>query len=191
METIILASNNNHKIIEIADILKSKYKVIGLKEAGFDDIIDETGDTFFLNAYKKAYTVFKKLKTPVIADDSGLCVDSLNGAPGVISARFGGSGLNDKDRYELLLKQMENITFREARFVCNIVMIFSEYNYYSVQEECTGLITREPLGANGFGYDPIFYLKEYKQTMAQLDSSIKNTISHRAKALNSLLKIIG
>jgi XTP/dITP diphosphohydrolase len=190
MKEIILATNNNNKKKEFASLLGSNIKLKTLKEINFNEKIIEDGKSFIENAIKKCETVYKKIKKPVIADDSGLCVEALNEAPGIYSARYGGQDLNDKQRYQYLLSQIKNIKNLSASFVCALVLYFNENRIYIIQEEVKGQITFTPRGNNGFGYDPVFYIPELKKTMAELSDNEKNKISHRGKASLILKNII-
>ncbi|WP_251862040.1 XTP/dITP diphosphatase [Clostridium sp. Marseille-Q2269] len=187
---VIVASNNKDKIREIKQILKEfNIDAISMKEAGIDMDIVEDGNTFLENAYKKASTIHKILPNyMVIADDSGLMVDALNGAPGIYSARFAGEHGNYKKNNEKLLKELEGKQEEErtAKFVCAIVFIIDVDNVIKVQGEINGVIREKEEGQDGFGYDPLFYVPEYKKTFAQMDSQIKNSISHRGKAFEKL-----
>lgn len=194
MKKLILASNNENKIKEIKDILSPlNVQVISLKEAGVNVEVEEDGKTFMENAYKKAkeiYDIVSNEDYMVLADDSGLTVEALNGAPGVYSARFAGEHGNTKKNNEKLLMLMQNISDRRAKFICNMVLIINEKNVIRVQGEVEGLIIKEENGENGFGYDPLFYIPEYKMTFGQMDSKTKNLISHRKKALINLEEAI-
>lgn len=185
---IIAATKNKNKLREFGEILKG-FEIISQEEAGIDIDVEETGTTFEENSYLKAKAIFDATGICAIADDSGLCVDALEGAPGVYSARYGGEGLSDEDRVELLLENMENISDdrRTARFVSVITMVDDE-GVLTARGECEGMIARAPLGENGFGYDPVFYVEQYKKTMAQISSNEKNAISHRGKALEIFAK---
>ncbi|MBV7274360.1 XTP/dITP diphosphatase [Clostridiaceae bacterium UIB06] len=190
MNRLIVASNNVKKIKEIKAILaKYPIDVLSLKEAGIDIDVEEDGNTFIENSYKKASEIYKIVnKSMVLADDSGLMVDCLDGAPGVYSARFAGEHGNDKKNNEKLLKLLEGkkIEEREAKFVCAMVLIIDDSTVVKVQGEIKGRIIDEEKGENGFGYDPLFYVPEYDMTFAEMNSEIKNSISHRAKALKKL-----
>ena len=182
----IIATNNEKKKKELSAILENiNIDAISLSQAGITAKIEETGATFEENALLKAREICKIANMPTIADDSGLMVEDLNGEPGVFSARYGGEKCkNDADRYNFLLKNMENIKDnRKAKFVCCIACVFEDGKAFTVMGECEGEILFEPRGQKGFGYDPVFYLKQYDKTMAEIDSDIKNKISHRAKAL--------
>lgn len=187
---VIVASNNKDKIREIKEILK-KFNIdaLSMKEAGIDIDIEEDGNTFMENAYKKAATIHEILpKYMVIADDSGLMVDALNGAPGIYSARFAGEHGNYKKNNQKLLRELDGkkVEERKAKFVCSIVVIIDKDNVIKVQGEINGIIGEKEIGEDGFGYDPLFYIPEYKKTFAQMDSQTKNSISHRGKALKIL-----
>ncbi|APH14877.1 non-canonical purine NTP pyrophosphatase, RdgB/HAM1 family [Clostridium sporogenes] len=187
---VIVASNNKDKIREIKEILK-KFNIdaLSMKEAGIDIDIEEDGNTFMQNAYKKAATIYEILpKYMVIADDSGLMVDALNGAPGIYSARFAGEHGNYKKNNQKLLRELDGkkVEERKAKFVCSIVFIIDKDNVIKVQGEINGIIGEKEIGEDGFGYDPLFYIPEYKKTFAQMDSQTKNSISHRGKALKIL-----
>lgn len=190
MKELIIASNNKGKIQEIKEILnKYKLNIISQKEAGVDIEVDENGSTFMENAYKKAYEIYRlKNDSIVIADDSGLMVDALDGAPGIYSARFAGEHGNSEKNNEKLLELLKGVPFekRKAKFVCAIVLIIDDKTVIRAQGEVHGYITEEARGKDGFGYDPLFYVQEYNKTFAEITSDEKNTISHRARALKKL-----
>lgn len=180
----VLASKNPNKLKEMQEILSGLgVEVISEPEAGVDVEVEETGSTFEENAVLKAKAVCKASGLPAIADDSGLCVDALGDGPGVYSARYGGPGLNDKGRYELLLDGMRGQLDRGARFVSCVCCIFPDGGGIGARGECAGLIAHAPRGEGGFGYDPIFLVPELKKTFAQLTAEEKNAVSHRGKAL--------
>lgn len=182
----VLASKNPDKIKEMGAILSDLgVEVISETEAGVDIEVEESGETFEENAVLKAKAVCKASGLPAIADDSGLCVSALGGGPGVYSARYGGPGLNDKGRYELVLNGMRGQTDRSAKFVSCICCIFPDGGGIGARGECEGLITHAPLGEGGFGYDPIFLVSGTKKTFAQMTAEEKNAVSHRGKALAS------
>lgn len=182
---LVIASNNKGKIAEMKDLLHDlDVDILSQSEAGFYEDVEENGTTFMDNARIKASAASKALKCAVIADDSGLEVDSLNGEPGVYSARYTGNhDDSDEDRYRYLLKKMEGITDRSARFVCSICCILEDGTEISARGTCEGSILESPQGNGGFGYDPVFQPVGYDQSMAEL-GEIKQTISHRANALN-------
>lgn len=180
---IIAATKNKNKLREFGEILKG-FEIISQEEAGIDIEVEETGTTFEENSLLKAQAIYEKSGIPAIADDSGLCVDALNGEPGVYSARYGGEGYDDAGRVELLLKNMKDIPDekRTARFVCAITMV-SDDGIITARGECEGRINHAPVGENGFGYDPVFYMEEYGKTTAEMTPDEKNAVSHRGKAL--------
>lgn len=190
MEKIVAASSNKHKIKEIQAIMsKFGMEVIPKNEAGIPDFdVEEDGDTFEANSYKKASEMMKVLGKTTIADDSGLMVDYLGGAPGVYSARFAGEPCDDDKNNEKLLKLLEGVEEkdRKAKFVSVITMIFPDGETLVARGECPGRIIKVPVGENGFGYDPIFVPDGFDKSYAQLTDEEKNSISHRAKALEKL-----
>ena len=184
---IVLASGNKHKIGEIAAMLPD-YEIVGYKDfADFE--IEETGETFYENALIKAKTVAEKLNSSALADDSGICVDALNGAPGVYSARYAGDG-DDEHNNDLLLKNMEGKTDRKAKFVCCMVYCSKNGDILSATGEVKGEILTERQGKNGFGYDPIFYSYELAKPMGIATAEEKNSVSHRHRALEEIIKKI-
>lgn len=191
--TIVVASRNRNKIEEIKTILKdTNFSIVSLEETGVDIDIVEDGDTFKDNAYKKAFEAMKATGKIVLADDSGLVVDVLDGKPGVYSARFAGEKASDIDNNLKLLKMMENIPAveRRARFVCTVVVAFPDERYFTAVGECEGQILFEPRGIGGFGYDPLFFVPEYHKTFAELEPQEKNAISHRSRALQKMEKLL-
>ena len=181
---VVLASKNAHKLQELQDILSAQ-GVEGILEsaAGVDVEVEETGTTFEENSLLKARAVMEASGLPAIADDSGLMVDALNGAPGVYSARYGGPGLDDAGRYRLLLENMRGVLDRKCRFVSAITLCMPSGDIVTARGECPGTLAYAPQGENGFGYDPIFFVPEKKKTFAQLTAEEKNAISHRGRAL--------
>lgn len=185
---VVLASSNKHKVQEINDIVKS----IGLgvefvlPPEGFDP--EENGTTFEENSYIKAYEAWKLTKTWVLADDSGLCIDALGGKPGIFSARYAETPAL---RIERVLKELNGIEERKAHFTCAMTLINPqgevEYKYQGI---CEGSIIKEARGTNGFGYDPIFLVKDDFRTMAELSEDEKNQISHRSVALRHVLEYL-
>ena len=160
-------------------------EVVLESEAGVDVDVEETGATFEENAYLKAHAVMEASGLPAIADDSGLCVDALNGAPGVYSARYGGPGLDDAGRYQLLLENMRGQLDRRCKFVSAICCCFPNGDRVEARGECAGTLAYAPKGADGFGYDPIFFVPGLKKTFAELSPEEKNAISHRGNALKA------
>jgi XTP/dITP diphosphohydrolase len=181
---LVLASKNPKKLKELSQILGQLGVEVCLQsEAGVDVTVEETGTTFEENSLLKARAVMEAAGLPAVADDSGLCVDALNGAPGVYSARYGGEGLDDAGRYRLLLEAMQGQSPRTARFVSVITCCFPNGDVLTARGECEGTIAFAPMGTGGFGYDPVFFLPGLKKTFAQLTPEEKNAISHRGKAL--------
>lgn len=187
---VILASKNQHKLTELSAILSQLGFEIALEsEYGLDIDVEETGTTFEENSFLKADAVMKASGLPVLADDSGLMVDALDGAPGVYSARYGHKA-SDKERTAYLLENMKEVPEerRRAKFVCVITCLFPDGRKIVARGECPGVIARAPHGENGFGYDPVFYLPELGMTYAELPSEQKNAISHRARALQDFCR---
>ena len=183
---ICAATGNAGKLRELRRILEAQgHEVVSQKELGITIEPDETGTTFEANALIKAETICKASGLPTIADDSGLCVDALNGAPGVYSARYGGEGLDDTGRYRLLLENMRGQMPRTAKFVSVITCCFPNGDVLTARGECPGTIAFAPQGEGGFGYDPVFFVPPLKKTFAQLTAEEKNAISHRGKALEA------
>ena len=182
---LVLASKNEKKLREMDEILSALgIEVISEAQAGVDVDVEETGTTFEENSLLKARAVMEASGLPAIADDSGLCVDALGGAPGVYSARYGGPGLDDVGRYRLLLENMKGQP-RGARFVSVITCCFPNGDVLTARGECPGTIAFAPMGEGGFGYDPVFFIPGLKKTFAQLTPEEKNAISHRGLALRA------
>lgn len=192
---VVAASRNRHKIEEI-DAITKKFgmHIISRDEAGVPDIeITEDGQTFEDNSLKKAREIMKLCGQITIADDSGLMVDCLDGAPGIYSARFAGEDGNDEKNNQKLLMLLEGVPEekRTAEFVSVITMVYPDGNIITARGECRGRIITEPAGDNGFGYDPLFVPDGYDRTFAQLTAEEKNSVSHRAAALEKLKKLLG
>lgn len=187
---LIIASNNSNKLKEIKAILGDSFdNVLSMQEAGIDVDIEETGETFLENALIKARTVCELTGKAALGDDSGLSVKALGGAPGVYSARYANAhGDYDKNN-ALLLKNMEGISDRSAKFVTAAVLYFPDGNYISAEGEAAGRILKEKKGKEGFGYDPVFFSDELNMTFAEASPERKNAVSHRAKALINLMKV--
>lgn len=192
MKKLILASNNKKKLTELRDILSDLHiEVFSQSEAGCDFEVEENGDTFEENAYLKAIAVTEATGLPAIADDSGLVVGALDGAPGVYSARYGGShDQSDEYRYRLLLKNMEGREDREARFVSCICCTMPDGQVLRTRGECEGNILYGPRGEYGFGYDPIFLVEGTDKSMAELTPEEKNRVSHRGRALEKFKRLL-
>ena len=187
MMKVVLASKNPHKLQEISKITeKFDIELVLQSELGIDIDVEETGTTFEENSLLKAEAVMKATGLPALADDSGIAVDALNGAPGIYSARYGfDESLDDWGRLELLLKNTEHVPDgqRQAQFVCVISFVTPEGRVIQARGEIHGELLREPRGENGFGYDPIFFYPPLGKTTAELSPEEKNEVSHRANAL--------
>lgn len=180
----VLASQNKHKLAEMQAILSAHGVEVALQgDIGLHVDVEETGSTFAENAMLKARAVMKASGLPAIADDSGVCVDALNGAPGVYSARYGGPGLDDVGRYRLLLENLRGASSRAAHFTSAIACVFPNGDTIEAEGICPGSIAYAPQGDGGFGYDPVFYLPQLRKTYAQLTPEEKAAVSHRGKAL--------
>jgi XTP/dITP diphosphohydrolase len=190
---IVLATGNLHKKEELSEILKG-HQILLPSDLNCSFDCEENGITYLDNALIKAQALYKVVKRPVLADDSGISVPALGGEPGVYSARYGsqegGKPLESPERNTYLLKKMENITDRRAFFVCSMVLMLDDYRIYTVQETFSGIIALSPSGIEGFGYDPLFYLEQYGKTVAELPAEVKNRISHRGKAGASIKYIM-
>ena len=205
MKTAILASQNKNKIVEIQAILgKHGFTVVARDDAGLPkDDIEETGTTFEENSFLKADAIIKMIEnssdmeeykdSPVIADDSGLMVDALDGAPGIYSARYAGEGCTYDDNNNKLLAALEGVPGdrRGAQFVTVITMIWPDGGRLIARGECKGHIAEEKRGSEGFGFDPLFIPDGYDKTFAEMGPEMKNKISHRAKALEELERLLG
>ena len=190
MKQVILATGNKGKIIEFQKALASVgMEGIPLKEVADLEEPEETGETFLENALLKAHYYAEKLGKAVLTDDSGLSVDALGGAPGVYSARYAGVHGDDEGNNQKLVEEMAHYPEEErtAQYVCALAFVDAAGREVTAIGTCEGLIHLEPKGTNGFGYDPYFYVPAFKKTMAELDLEVKNSISHRGKALQILL----
>ena len=182
--TLVIASGNPGKTAEIRDLLKGfPISIKNLDDFGPIPPVVEDGETFDENAYKKASFVSKILGYPALADDSGLVVDALGGAPGIYSARYAGENASDQQRYAKLLDEMKGHTNRQAAFECVISLAVPTGAAMTYEGRCEGLIAEAPAGDGGFGYDPVFYYPPLKKTFCQLSREDKSLISHRGKAL--------
>lgn len=193
MKRIVIASNNVGKIKEIQNILgNNKLEFLSLKDVGFYKEILEDQDSFKGNAYKKAECVAKDVNEIVLADDSGLEVDILNGQPGVFSARFAGKNATDEKNNEKLLEMMKDVPEekRGAQFRCVLVLMLPNGKSFKAEGICRGKIADRPYGNEGFGYDPIFIPEGYNKTFGQMQEDEKNKISHRYLALQKLKEIM-
>jgi len=189
-ENFIVATKNKDKAAEIQEILKDlPFRILTMTEAGIDDDIEENGATFEENALIKALAVYQKTGGYVMADDSGLAIDALDGAPGIYSARFMGPDSTYEEKIQALWKLLRNIPLekRTAHFICAIAVVRPDGSHFTVKESMDGILYDRIVGENGFGYDPVFFLPERGLTTAQLPPEEKNRISHRGKALRAML----
>jgi XTP/dITP diphosphohydrolase len=181
----VLATHNPGKLREMSAILSGLgIEVVMPGDLGITADVEETGETFAENAALKARAVCAAAGMPAIADDSGLCVDALNGGPGVYSARYGGAGLDDRGRYQLLLSNLRGTPTRAAHFTCSIACAFPNGDLLTAEGRCDGAIAYAPLGTDGFGYDPVFLVPDRAKTFAQMTPEEKREISHRGRALS-------
>lgn len=189
---IYFATGNAHKKEELARIL-SDHEIVMPSDEGISFDPEETESTFYGNSLIKARALWELTGRPVIADDSGICVDALGGAPGVLSARFGseqGQKLDSTQRNELLLEKMRGIQNRSCRFVCNMVLYLAADRFYSVQETLEGTLIDQMRGTGGFGYDPLVLVPEYGLTVAELSPEKKDELSHRGKAGRIIARLL-
>ncbi len=193
MHRIVLATNNQHKIEEIKNILKDPgIEILTLKDFPGFPLVEETGKSLEENAILKARAIYRFTRTPSLADDSGLEVDALNGAPGVLSSRFAGEHCSYDDNNKKLLRMMAKVPpeKRGAEFVCVVALIKDPNHIATVRGKVRGFIGSKEIGKNGFGYDPVFYLPHLSKTFAQLSLGEKNKISHRALAFAKAKELI-
>jgi XTP/dITP diphosphohydrolase len=181
---LVLATQNRGKTTEIKGLLKNyPIEIRNLDDFGPIPTIDEDGDTFEANAYKKSSLTARYLGYPALADDSGLCVEALNGAPGILSARYAGPNATDDQNCQKLLQALSKHSNRNAYFKCVLSLAVPTGPALTYEARCDGLITDRPSGKNGFGYDPVFFFPEYHKTFAELSIEEKGLVSHRGKAL--------
>ena len=189
---IVIATNNQGKVKEFRQLLEPLgFEPVSLWDEGIEIDIAEDGETFAENAHIKAKAVYDICNCPVLADDSGLEIDFLGGAPGIYSARYAGEDATDADRCSKILSELEGVdtSMRTARFACALYCIIDDETEYSVLGTMNGFIGTEPMGENGFGYDPIFMINE-ETSVAMLDDKEKNEISHRAEAMKKLSEVL-
>lgn len=189
MKKLVFATNNQHKLQEIREILHNKFEILGLKEFGFNEDIPETGKTLSENATIKSEFIFEEFNIDVFSDDTGLEIDALDGRPGVYSARYAGEIGDNEANIDKVLTELQNKTNRKARFrtVISLILNAKEYQFDGIVE---GRITNKKHGSSGFGYDPIFIPNAYDQTFAEMSNEEKNKISHRAKATQKLVEFL-
>lgn len=184
---MIAATKNEGKIREIEKIFGDLgIDVISAHDAGIDVDVEETGSSFIENSLIKARSIAMFCNSVVIADDSGLCVDALGGKPGIHSARYAGEGATDEDRINKLLSELENAEDRSAEFVTSVAVVFPDGREFTALGEVKGHILEEPIGNNGFGYDPVFYCDELQKGFAIATADEKNSVSHRSRALKAV-----
>ncbi|MBN1428907.1 MAG: XTP/dITP diphosphatase [Anaerolineae bacterium] len=189
MMKILVATHNKGKLREYTELLADlPVEWVSLSDVGIQRDVEETGETFEANARLKATVYARQSGLLTLADDSGLEVEVLDGAPGIQSARYAGPDASDKERYRLLLANLEGIPDeeRQARFVCVIAVADHQGEVVTAEGVREGRITREPRGNHGFGYDPVFWVPEYQATMAELEPEVKNRLSHRALAVEAI-----
>ena len=186
---LLFATNNQHKIQEIQNILDQKLKIIGLKDIGFHDEIPEDQDTLEGNALQKANFIYESYKINCFADDTGLEVEALNNEPGIFSARYAGEQKSSDDNIEKLLVELKGIENRKAQFRTVVSLIINGQDYF-FEGIVKGKIIHQKKGTSGFGYDPIFVPDGYVKTFAEMSLEEKNKISHRARAINKLVEFL-
>ncbi|MDO4185897.1 MAG: non-canonical purine NTP diphosphatase [Bacteroidales bacterium] len=189
MKKIVFATNNAHKLQEVSEILEDKIQIMNLKDIHCEEDIPETSDTIEVNAYQKANYIYEHYHVDCFADDTGLEVEALNGAPGVYSARYAGPQHNSKDNIRKLLTDMQDIENRNAQFRTAIVLIL-DGKIHLFEGTIKGTIIRSERGSGGFGYDSVFVPDGFEKTFAELGEEIKNKISHRAIATKKLVKFL-
>ncbi|MGD9042287.1 MAG: XTP/dITP diphosphatase [Desulfobacterales bacterium] len=184
---LVIATSNPGKVAEMRDLLTGfPVQLKSLTDFGPIPAVEEDGETFDENAYKKASFTARILGIPALADDSGLVVEALDGAPGVLSARYAGENATDQQRMAKLLKEMQGQTHRQAAFECVLSIAVPSGPALTYEARCEGLIAEQPVGQGGFGYDPIFFYPPLKKTFGQMTRAEKSRVSHRGKALNEL-----
>lgn len=189
---LVVATNNQGKVKEFKQLLEPLgFEPVSLRDEGIVIDVAEDGETFAENAHIKAQAVYEICKCPVLADDSGLEIEFLGGAPGIYSARYAGEDATDADRCSKVLSELEgvDISMRSARFACALYCIIDDDTEYSVLGTMNGFIGTEPMGENGFGYDPIFMIDE-ETSVAMISDEEKNKISHRAEAMRKLAEVL-
>lgn len=190
---LLLATKNMRKWREFQRIFDG-HEVLLPEDLELNFQFEEQGSSFLENALGKARALYRKAEQPVLSDDSGLCVPALGGEPGIRSARYspgeGAKGFNDRDRYLYLLERMKGIEDRRAFFVCCMTLVLGDHRFFAVQETMEGSIGEEPIGEGGFGYDPVFFVPDKGMTVAELQDTIKDGISHRGRAGRRMRSII-
>jgi XTP/dITP diphosphohydrolase len=193
LRKLLLATNNKAKVREYRSLLRAlPFELVTLSEQGINTVVSEAGESLEENAELKAVAFSAESQLTALADDSGLEVDALGGEPGPVSARCAGEGASDEERVEYLLARLEDVPWqkRSARFRCVIAIATPEGKVGFCSGECPGMITFEPRGEEGFGYDPIFYIPALNKTMAELTLEVKNTVSHRGEAARKVPSVL-
>ena len=188
---VVIATGNSDKVREINEILEGTgFEAVSMKSIGINPDIVEDADSFRGNALIKAQAVHALCKEYVIADDSGLCIDALDGAPGIYSSRFCGEDSTYEEKFKKIFEMLKDVPEekRTAHFTCAIAVVRPDGSYFTVEETFEGVLHEEPKGENGFGYDPIFYVPEYGMTSAEMSPEMKHSMSHRGKALRAMVK---
>lgn len=186
---LVIATANKHKLIEIQNIFKDSAKEILQMPADIGEIIED-GNSFIENSLIKARAVYNHTKLPSLADDSGICINALNGDPGIYSARYGGENLGYKEKMQMILDKLKNQNDRTAYFITSAVCVLDDNYYIALEGRVDGVIIESPKGFDGFGYDPIFKPNGYNITYAEMTLEQKNSMSHRAIAMNKMKEIL-
>jgi len=189
MHQLVFATNNSHKLRELGEILKGEFKLLSLNDISCSDDIPETGNTLQANASQKSYYIWDRYHIDCFSDDSGLEVEALNGAPGVHSARYAGEGRNSDDNVTKLLSELEGIVNRKACFRCLISLIINGREFI-FEGRVDGKILTERRGTEGFGYDPVFCPDGYNQSFSEMEATLKNSMSHRGRAVQKLVSFL-
>jgi XTP/dITP diphosphohydrolase len=189
MHELVFATNNAHKLRELGEILKGEFKLLSLSDISCTDDIPETGDTLEANASQKSFYIWDRYHTDCFSDDSGLEVVALDNEPGVHSARYAGDGRNSEDNIDKVLSQLKNHQDRKACFRCVISLVLHG-NEYLFEGRVDGEILPERQGKDGFGYDPVFRPDGFAQSFAEMDADTKNSISHRGRAVQKLVRFL-
>jgi len=189
MKKIVFATTNKNKLKEVREILGDNFEIISLKDIDFHEDIPETGDTLEENASQKSHHIFDRFNIDCFADDTGLEVDALDGAPGVYSARYSGENATYDENVNKLLSELKGVAERSARFRTVISLLIDGKEYF-FEGAVEGFIIDHKLGSGGFGYDPVFVPDGYSQTFSEMEPEIKNSISHRGKAIEKLANFL-
>jgi XTP/dITP diphosphohydrolase len=189
MHELVFATNNTHKLRELGEILKGEFKLLSLSDISCSDDIPETGNTLEANASQKSFYIWDRFHTDCFSDDSGLEIAALNNEPGVRSARYAGEGRNSEDNIDKVLAELKNKKDRRACFRCVISLVMEGVEYL-FEGRVDGEILHERHGSDGFGYDPIFRPDGFAQSFAEMEAGVKNSISHRGRAVQKLVRFL-